>query len=347
MAIGMVAGDGGGERLLLAGRMARALLVFFAGASAGSWFSESRGSASGAVAMGGVHYSAPFLSAGQYAANAVPADTDGSDSSCAIGEFSAVSPFWDTPYTHVVGSCSMANRHVLVSYAGGPAKYAQFQLDNCRKALLFGVQECFLFNRSSLPPQYEANNKHILDVTLGAGLWSWKAISIFMALQMLAAGDTVLYMDSGSFLIGDAAPLFRAAESGNDVMIFADCLWSVEQYSQREALVLLDGDKFIDRYMPLAAWSLWHKGPDAELFLARWLTYSQDRRVLYSEGFAGCSLPQHPKFRGHRHDMVPLIISAYHANISLFRDPSQYGVGKECHERYPNSEFYGQLVKEM
>lgn len=224
----------------------------------------------------------------------------------------------------------------------------QFQIENCRKALSLGVHECFLFGRHSLPAYYAAINKHILDVPAGAGLWSWKAISIFMALHMLSDEDTVLYMDSGSFLIGDATALFQQAESGSsDVMLFADCLWSVEQYSQRQALVLLDGDKFIDRFMPLAAWSLWHKTPFADLFLARWLTYSQDLRVLQADSFPGYTLPQHPKFKEHRHDMVPLIISAYHANISLFRDPSQYGVSPECHQRYPNSEFYGQLIKEM
>ena len=247
----------------------------------------------------------------------------------------------------MVGTCHQPRRHVLVSYADGAEKYKRYQRENCRTALGLGVHECFLFDRASLPPYYEAINKHILDVPLGAGLWSWKAICIFMALQMLAPGDTAFYMDSGSYLVGDVEVLFEHAESGeNDVMLFADCFWSVEQYSQRQALVLLDGDKYLDRQMPLAAWSLWHKTPFAELFLARWLTFSQDLRILQSSDFQGFALPQHPKFREHRHDMVPLIISAYHANLTLFRDPSDYGVGEDCHRRYPNSDFYGHLVKE-
>lgn len=231
-------------------------------------------------------------------------------------------PYWGTPFAHVGSHRGGAGvpRRVMVSYADGAPKYHTFQRESCERALALGAWECFLFNRTSLPPDYLAVNRGLLDTPQGRGLWSWKAISIFMAMQMVADGDTLFYMDAGSYLHGNASALFKRVRSA-EVMLFADCLWTVGQYSARSSLTLLNGDAFRNRSMPLAGWSLWRKSPPAQLFLARWLTYSQDFRVMSGVPFPGFALPNFPEFRDHRHDMTALIISAYHANPTLFRGP--------------------------
>ena len=88
-----------------------------------------------------------------------------------MGEFDALTPFWGTPFVHVVGTCQRGPRRVLVSYYAGGARfsektYRQFQIKSCSSALTRGIDECFLFGRLSLPPYYEAINRHILDVPL-------------------------------------------------------------------------------------------------------------------------------------------------------------------------------------
>jgi hypothetical protein len=215
-------------------------------------------------------------------------------------------------------------RRVLVSYSDGKSRFAAMQRENCRSAIAMGVDSCFMYTATSLDQEWRARNADKLREPLGAGLWSWKAITIFQALMRVDDGDIVLYMDVDSVVVADVSPLFEIA-AREDIVLFSECQWRVGEWATRASLMLTNGEEFRNRYMIVASYSLWKKGPRALQFLAEWLTYLQDLRILNGKGVEGFSTSEFPEFREHRHDMVPLCISGYRWNLSYHRNPAQWG----------------------
>ena len=231
-------------------------------------------------------------------------------------------------------------RRVLASYSSGKPRFAALQRENCRSARALGIDECMLFTEDSIDGEWRARNADKLREPLGAGLWAWKAVAIFQALMRVADGDVVLYMDADSVVVADPAPLFELA-AREDVVLFSECQWRLGQWATRTSLMLTGGEAFRDRYMIVASYSLWKKGPRALQFLAEWLTYLQDLRIVGGGHVAGFSAPEFPEFREHRHDMVPLCVSGYRWNLSFHRSPTQWGT-KFCMGNYSNSP-YGEI----
>ena len=235
-------------------------------------------------------------------------------------------------------------RSNITSYSGGGnPKYAEYQQVNCEKALRLGVDECMLYNENTIDPEWRRRNAEIIKAPLGAGYWSWKAIVIFHALSRVREGDIVLYMDAGSYLVADPSPLFEIAQR-EDVVLFTECQHTVGQWSTRASLVLTNGEAFRDRFNIHSAYALWKKGPRAILFLAEWLTYLQDIRIVSGAHIDGVNLPEFPEFREHRHDMVPLVVSGYRWGIDFRRSPTQWG--DACFQNFTNSP-YKQIFFEM
>jgi hypothetical protein len=235
-------------------------------------------------------------------------------------------------------------RRVLASFSSGHPKYAQYQRENCAKAMALGIDECMMYNISTLDPEWSARNAHILKHPLGAGLWSWKAFTIFQSLMRVREGDIVLYMDSGSVIVKDPTPLFDIAER-EDIVLFSECQWTVGQYATRSSLFLTNGDKYIHEWNIVAGYNLWRKSSRALMFLSEWLTYLQDERILTGDPIPGLDLPNYPMFIDHRHDMVPLVVSGYRWGIPFRRSPTQWG-SLYCQKNYSNSP-YGELFYEM
>jgi hypothetical protein len=63
--------------------------------------------------------------------------------------------------------------------------------------------------------------------------------------------DIILYMDSGSFLLADASPLFDIAEI-EGLVFFGDGSWQVGQWSSPNSLMLMDGFPYKNNTMIIA-----------------------------------------------------------------------------------------------
>jgi hypothetical protein len=188
---------------------------------------------------------------------------------------------------------------------------------------------------------YKANSS-ILSHVRGSGYWLWKPYLILKTLNRTLEGDMVFYCDSGSLFISSVQPLLNlVAQFQQDVIPFGLELLE-KQYTKRDAFVLMNCDetKFTDTCQRLASFIVFRNSKVSKDFVTEWLHYCQDERILTdSDNIQGKN--NYADFLHHRHDQSVFSLLTKKYDLSVFRDPSQWGNSQV--PNYSNSN-YGQIL---
>jgi hypothetical protein len=178
------------------------------------------------------------------------------------------------------------------------------------------VDSCDKWSMEALrrEPFFE-KNRAILTAPRGAGYWLWKPYVIQRALLTKSA-DWILYYDAGrrhghrirrklDGLIDWCEQHRTGMLPGVYVPQWGPNSW----WTKRDAFVLMNCDHIDYHGTPQvqATFSLWKNDSTSRDFVAEWLRYCEDSRILTDEPNV-CGLPNLPGFIEHRHDQSILTL---------------------------------------
>lgn len=199
--------------------------------------------------------------------------------------------------------------------------YEHFRKDLVQQFNNYGCEH-YEFDKDWLHgTSYYEKFKSILDEKRGAGYWAWKPYIMYYAMENLAQGDSVMYLDSTTKLLDN--PLTFANElAGADVQTFAmRSAFEQKQYCKRDCFVLMncDTEQYWGMNQLWAGMVYMHKSKDNMNLLLEWMQCCGDRRIVTDdENVMG--LPNFEGFIEHRHDQAILTLLFEQHNIH----PKQY-----------------------
>lgn len=188
------------------------------------------------------------------------------------------------------------------------------------------IPEVVEYGPNDIESEFRERHARILSVKRGAGLWLWKPYFVLKALRMLKEGEFLFYCDSGAIVIRDVRHLVRDLEAtGQDMMFFALPLLN-RQFCKRETFAIMgipEGEGMSNQAM--ATYFLLRKNARTESFISMWLEKCCDERLISPEHFCP-EIPEFPDFVAHREDQSILSLLLFKASISLFKEPTQFGL---------------------
>lgn len=225
---------------------------------------------------------------------------------------------------------------IIISYANKPYFYrSQQQLVNSAKQYFDGH---ISYHPGMIGKEFYEKNKHILTQERGGGYWLWKGYIIRDALNLVKDGDYVFYVDSGNTVIDNPQPLFDLVDKEKSgILLFENRdgthndkevkggIWQNYMFTKYDCFKLMDclDEKYTHGNQIDASYILVKKNNFAVSFFEEYLNYCQDEHVItdtankYGDNFPG--------FRDHRHDQSILSLLAIKYNLTLAREPSEWG----------------------
>ena len=149
----------------------------------------------------------------------------------------------------------------------------------------------------------------VLDEKRGAGYWAWKPYIMYTAMENMHPGDSIVYLDATTKLLGNPVSFISELESGRVQTFAMRSAFDQKQYCKRDCFVLMGCD--CTHYWNLS--QLWagmiymtYTKFNMEL-LQEWMQCCVDRRIVTDdENVMG--LPNLEGFIEHRHDQAILTL---------------------------------------
>src|SRR5689334_13786412 len=108
---------------------------------------------------------------------------------------------------------------VLVNYATSEYFPSQRRLNS--SALKHGIKEVISLSPKSIcKTDFYEKNRKILNQNRGAGYWLWKPYIILDSILKLEEHDILVYLDSGTEIIGDLSPLIELCIDKEGILLF-------------------------------------------------------------------------------------------------------------------------------
>lgn len=179
---------------------------------------------------------------------------------------------------------------------------------------------------------FRKQNKEILELSAGNGLWLWKPYFICKTLEQMREGDVIVYCDAGSFFIKSSQYIIESMKN-KDVWV-SDIPLIEKQFTNPALFKLMgcDGEKYSETNQVQANFVALRKSEYSMHFANVWLQWCKrpdciiPEKNVQLEGF---------KFEGHRSDQSILSLLSKKYNVGIHLDPTQYG---RVPEKYYESE---------
>lgn len=193
------------------------------------------------------------------------------------------------------------------------------------------VDDCFVFNKQSIPNEFIENNKNIFSNTRGGGYWIWKSYFLSKVLEKINYGDLCIYLDSGMIAVKNIDQLFEKCIKNDGILLFKNrCgnkygdVWKNNMWTKFDCFKIMDclDDKYVFGNQVDAAFQIYQKNDTTISLINEYLKYSQNENVItdiqniHGENF--------PEFVEHRHDQSILSLLAIKYNVHLDEVPSQW-----------------------
>lgn len=216
---------------------------------------------------------------------------------------------------------------VLINFADG--RYRKTQKFNTWSARHIGhVDKVVEYSPSDIDTAFYEENKSILDIKRGSGLWLWKPYFIYRQLNELENGDILFYSDSGAFFVHSINSMIQ---SMGEEDIWLSGLPLVEwQFTKRETLERLNAmsDEYRNTNQFSGTFMIFKVGPAARKFVKDWLDQCCDYSLI-----SPSTGDEDKGFFSHREDQSIISILAKKNNLTMHKDPSQYGKLPEKYKR--------------
>lgn len=226
---------------------------------------------------------------------------------------------------------------VLINYAN--KTFRPQQKRNTKTGKEIGrFDKVISYSPNNIDPAFYRENEHILSQKRGNGYYLWKPYFIEKTLRQLSDGDFLFYCDSAAFFIETFDPLIEICKNtGQDIIPF-EIPFVEKNWTKRDAFILMncDSSEFSESKQRLAGFTLWRKSDFTMNFVAEYLKYGRDSRIITdSENVLGYD--NYPGFIENRHDQSIFSLLSKQYGLEAFRDPSQWG--NSHRDLYPNSNY--------
>jgi hypothetical protein len=212
---------------------------------------------------------------------------------------------------------------VLINFAN--EKFRFTQKANSLTGKLFGdFDRVIEYSPKDIDADFYEQNKAILDIKKGAGLWLWKPYFILKTLQNLNEGDILFYSDSGSLFIRSVDHLVNQMNKDNLNVFFTFTPYIAKNWTRKYTFDFLgsNSDLFYNALHPSAGFILLKKSHEAEKFITEWLNLCCNFDLIRDEYEGEDNLSE---FIEHRHDQAILSILARKHQMGYYKDLSQFG----------------------
>jgi hypothetical protein len=215
---------------------------------------------------------------------------------------------------------------IHINYAHG--RYLNSQKNCCSSALaLGGFDRSIAYRYENIDPEFVRQNSYIFSQPRGAGCWIWKPYLLSKTLESVQEGDWIMYTDSGMHFVRNPWEWIMSNEhliGEKGIATFGTCNKN-KVYCKRDAFVLmgLDEPEYTDSEQRTASIFLCKKTPFSVDFVARWLRWCCDPRILTdlpnTQG-----KPNYPEFLDHRHDQSVMSLMCIKDDVCLLEDMTQF-----------------------
>lgn len=214
--------------------------------------------------------------------------------------------------------------NVLVNFSNEDYKQSRLKLNDSAKR--FGIERIMSYDEDSIrSTEFYKKNSEIFLQPKGFGLWLWKPYIIQQALEQSNEDDIIIYSDSGIEIIRELTPLLQICEK-MEILLFANGNLRNRYWTKRDCFVLLnlDAARYWNSVQVDAAFCLFKNTNTTKFFVAEWLNYCTDIRIIGDQSNV-MGKPNFFGFHRHRHDQSVLSLLALRAEIPVFRQPTQFG----------------------
>ena len=191
--------------------------------------------------------------------------------------------------------------------------------------------DIFIYTEKNLDKDFKRKHRQILKFgTRGFGYWIWKPNIIKQALRTMQEGEQLLYADAGCHLNSEGKKrlleYFDIVEQ-SELKIGAFQLEDVHNeycWSKKDLIVHLgvqDNDDILNSGQICATQVLLQKCEQSTAFVDEWLNIMENYH--FSDDSRSIS-PEHPNFKGHRHDQSVFSLLCKLNNAVRFRGSEVY-----------------------
>jgi len=197
---------------------------------------------------------------------------------------------------------------------------ARFQLETALKK--GKVDKTLCFHIADMDEEFQNKNRRILESggERRKGCYLWKPYFVNKALNDIAEGDFLIYMDgAGGYYRSNVAPIIACMTRNNIDMVGSRRYKYLEKHwTKRDAFVYMDCDKgeYTDQHQCWAGMFVLRKTANTCRIMEEWLEYAQDYRII-TDAPNTCGLDNYEGFEENRHDqsILSLLMRKHHVRI--------------------------------
>ena len=250
-------------------------------------------------------------------------------------------------------------KYKIVAISYGSEQYDKQLEYNGKSALeIAKVNEFYGYKPKDIDHDFREKNKYILEKGRGNGYWLWKPYFLYKTLkEKLDYGDYLIYSDAAIMYVDLAQKLVDFLKEKKLDMYLHRLPHLERQYTKRDAFILLGVDQpfYAETGQFNAAFQIYRKTKFTEFFLAEYLYYAQDKRIITDDANE-LGVGNYDDFRDHRHDqsILSLLTKKYgqvnanktNLDINLIKNYQEVMPTIFCHYRQRGIGSYEDL-KEM
>lgn len=194
------------------------------------------------------------------------------------------------------------------------------------------VDKCIPYNEDDLDAQFLKKNDDIFQFKKGFGYYVWKPYCILKTMNQMEEGDVCVYTDVCSTFIEELDPLFQECVKNGGIYLFDNRnvhpkrgTWHNSPWVKGDCFSMMDCDteKYHKGLHVDAAFQVYQKNKKTMEFLEEYSFYCQNINIITEvPNIQGVNQPD---FYEHRYDQSVLSLLSIKHNITLGREPSQWG----------------------
>lgn len=225
---------------------------------------------------------------------------------------------------------------VLINYADEAYRKTQ-KFNTITGKIICGFDKVIEYSPEDIDNEFYEQNVDILSRKRGNGLWLWKPYFIYKTMLTLDDGDYLFYCDSGAFFIKRIDGLIKSMNN-EDIWLYGLPLIE-KQFTKPELFAYMDcnDNKYKETNQFSGTFMLFKISDKSKKFVKEWLEYCKTPGLLSPETICNSE-----GFIAHREDQSIISLLAKKYNITMHKDPSQYG---KLPEKYKSNDRIFKKIK--